>query len=61
MKEKDFNEFEFSRQVAKLFKTEHHELMLGSEDYLDATLDIIRIKDAPVAVPFEVSGYILAN
>lgn len=59
--EKGFNEFEFSRQVSDLFKTEHHELTLNSEDYLDATLDIIRIKDAPIAVPFEVSGYILSK
>jgi asparagine synthase (glutamine-hydrolysing) len=60
-KEDGFNEFEFSRQVAEEYATNHHEVVLSVSEYLDATQDVIRFKDAPVAVPFEVSGYLLSK
>ena len=57
----DFNEFKYARKVAKLFNAEHHELVLDGKTYLDAVPEVIRFKDAPLAVPFEVSGMLLSK
>lgn len=60
-KGESFNEFKYARKVAKLFNTEHHELLLDGKTYLDAARETIRFKDAPLAVPFEVSGTLLSK
>ena len=57
----DFNEFKYARKVAKLFNAEHHELVLDGKTYLNAVPETIRFKDAPLAVPFEVSGVLLSK
>src|SRR3989338_635264 len=57
----DFNEFKYARKVAKLFNAEHHELVLDGKTYLNAVPETIRFKDAPLAVPFDVSGVLLSK
>ncbi len=56
-----FNEFPYARKVARIFNTDHHELLLDAKTYLDAVPETIRFKDAPLAVPFEVSGVLLSK
>ena len=46
-KEKDFNEFEFSSQVAKAFNTDHQTLLLEKEDLLNALPSVIAAMDQP--------------
>ncbi|VAW76716.1 Asparagine synthetase [glutamine-hydrolyzing] [hydrothermal vent metagenome] len=60
-KEQGFNEFKFASEVAEQYQTNHHEIMLSSEHYLDNMLDLIRIKDAPLGVPNEVPLYLMSK
>lgn len=58
--EEGFNEFEYARQVAEKYKTEHHEFHLSSQDYFDAMKKLIRYKDAPLGVPNEPALHIMS-
>ena len=53
-KEENYNEFEYSREVAKLFNTEHHEISHSCTDYLEKLQELIHLKGAPLSVPNEV-------
>ena len=44
-----YNEFEHARKVARLFKTEHHEVEIGWRDLLDAMPEIVFHQDEPIA------------
>lgn len=56
-KETGYNEFEYARIVAAQYKTEHHEITLSAEDYIETMTDLIKYKDAPLGVPNEVPLY----
>ena len=60
-KEKGFNEFKYSREVAKKFKTNHNEYLLKSDDYLEFMTKVIRYKDSPLTTHNEISLHLLSK
>jgi asparagine synthase (glutamine-hydrolysing) len=46
-REKEFNEAEHSRLVARRFKTDHHEIMVSQEDALASLPEALRAMDQP--------------
>jgi asparagine synthase (glutamine-hydrolysing) len=44
-----YNEFDYARRVAALFKTDHHEVQIGSRDLLDFMPNLIFHQDEPIA------------
>ena len=44
-----YNEFTYARQVAALFKTEHHEVEIGWRDLLEAMPRLVFHQDEPIA------------
>ncbi len=57
----DGGELPFAREVAERYRTDHHELRMGREDYLDRLPQLIRYRDAPLAVPNEVPLFELSR
>ncbi|MBI2208865.1 asparagine synthase (glutamine-hydrolyzing) [Candidatus Woesearchaeota archaeon] len=60
-KEEGFNEFYYSKLVAKMHNTEHREILLSMKDYLKNMKKLIRYKDLPLAVPNEVPIYLMSK
>ncbi len=60
-KDEKYNELSYCEMVAKTFGTDHRELILDENDYLDLIPKLIRIKDEPLAVANEVALYQLAR
>lgn len=56
-----FDEFDQARLVARLFGTDHHEILMGSQDYMELMWQLIGIKDAPLGVPNEVPLYVMSK
>lgn len=56
-----FNEFEFANEVARHLETEHHEILLQPDRYFADMEQMVRIKDAPLAVPNEIALYVLSR
>ena len=46
-----YNEFQFARQVANKFKTNHHEILIGQEDMLSFLRDMVHHQDEPISDP----------
>ena len=59
--EEGFNEFYYSKLVAKMHNTEHMEILLSMKDYLENMKKLIRYKDLPLAVPNEVPIYLMSK
>lgn len=59
--DKGYNEFEYAKEVAEQYKTNHKEINLGASEYLDAMKDLIEIKGAPLSVPNEVALYLMSK
>jgi asparagine synthase (glutamine-hydrolysing) len=59
--EEGYNELEHARAVAKLFHTEHHEKIMGEDDYFDLISKLILFKDEPLSVANEVALYELSR
>ena len=59
--EPDDGELPFAREVAELHGTDHHELRMERQDYLDRLPQLIRCRDAPLAVPNEVPLFELSR
>lgn len=51
---REFNEFEYSKIIAKKYNTSHHEILMKKDDYLSQWENLIRFKDAPLGVPNEI-------
>jgi len=51
---KDFNEFNYSDEVARRYSTSHHKILVNHDDYMNSIKDVISYKDAPLGVPNEV-------
>ena len=60
-KEEEFNEFDYSRQVAKMYNTEHKEILISLEDYMKTMKLLIKFKDLPLGVPNEVPLYLMSK
>ena len=48
------NEFIYARKVAKMYDTDHHEILYSKEDYFDEWPNLIDSKGGPLGVPNEV-------
>lgn len=59
--EEGFNEFNYAAMVAEKYATDHHEILLGSGDYIDTMMELIRYKDAPLGVPNEPALHIMSR
>jgi asparagine synthase (glutamine-hydrolysing) len=59
--EKDYNEFDYARLVADRYKTDHHEIILSPENYIEEMQRLIRYKDAPLAVANEPALYVMSK
>jgi asparagine synthase (glutamine-hydrolysing) len=55
--EEGYNEFNYARLIADMYKTNHREIVLNVENYFDLMPKVIRYKDLPLAVPNEVPLY----
>ena len=56
-----FNEFAYAREVAEQYQTEHQEILVSSEAYIENMAEVIRLKDAPLGVPNEVPLYLMSK
>jgi len=59
--ETGYNEFEYASQVAKQYNTNHTEITLSGDNYLNAMEELIKIKDSPLSVPNEVPLYLMSK
>ncbi len=50
----ELNEFEYSKIIAKKYNTNHHELLMSKDDYVNNWENLIGFKDAPLGVPNEI-------
>ena len=55
--EEGFNEFEYARLMAERCKTNHKEILLNADEYIELLPKLIRYKDAPLSVANEVPLY----
>ena len=53
--EREANELEFARLVAKKFRTEHHEVVVSPEEFFEALPNLIWHEDEPLAHPSSVA------
>ena len=53
--EREANELEFARSVAKAFKTDHHEVTVSPVDFFKALPELIWHEDEPIAHPSSVA------
>ena len=60
-KEKGFNEFIYAKQVANMYSTEHHEILLDGENYIHEMINLIEFKDAPLGVANEPALYAMSR
>jgi len=60
-KEQGYNEFEFSNMISKKFKTQHHEILLKSKNYIENIGKLISFKDQPLSVPNEVPLFLMSK
>jgi len=59
--EEGYNEFDYARLVADRYQTEHREIMISGECYIEEMERLIRFKDAPLAVPNEVPLHLMSR
>lgn len=59
--EREANEFYYARKVARLFKTEHHEVMVSPEAFFAGLPSLIWHEDEPIAFPSSVPLYFLSE
>ncbi len=55
------NEFEYARMVASAFKTEHHEVVLGEEEFWRLLPTMTWHEDEPIAHPSSIALYAVAR
>jgi len=61
-KEQDaYNEFKYARQVAKLFNTNHHEVVIDVDDLVDFLPKLVFHQDEPIADPVCVPIYFVSK
>lgn len=56
-----WNEFKYSRQVAKKFKTKHHELYFNEKDFCELLPVLTYYLDEPINHPHSIPMYILSK
>ncbi|MDT7603945.1 MAG: hypothetical protein QOF61_1942 [Acidobacteriota bacterium] len=58
--EREANELEYARIVARAFKTDHHEIIVSPEDFWGALPQLIWHEDEPLAHPSSVALYFVS-
>ena len=53
--EREANELEYARVVARAFKTDHHEIIVSPEEFFDALPRLVWHEDEPIAHPSSVA------
>jgi len=56
-----YNEFQYARQIADRFKTEHHEILIDHNDFVNYLPDLIYHQDEPIADPVCVPLYYVSK
>jgi asparagine synthase (glutamine-hydrolysing) len=59
--DRDANELEFARLVARTYKTDHHEVIVSPEDFFAALPKLVWHEDEPVAFPASVPLYFVSR
>ena len=59
--EKGYNEFDYASIIASRYSTDHHEIILSGENYIDKMDELINFKDAPLSVPNEVPLHMMSK
>ena len=59
--ERDANELEYARLVAKEFRTDHHEIVVSAEEYFNALPKLIWHEDEPLAHPASVPLFFVSR
>jgi asparagine synthase (glutamine-hydrolysing) len=59
--EDGFNEFEYAKIVADKYQTNHKEITISGDDYIQTMEKLIDYKDAPLSVPNEVPLYLMSQ
>jgi len=54
-------DFNLARQTSKFYNTEHHELLVSSQDILENIEKVIYHMDEPVAEPTQIATYLLSK
>ena len=60
-KEREANELEYARLVARAYNTDHHEVVVSPEDFFAALPDLIWHEDEPLAHPSSVALYFVSR
>jgi len=60
-KEEGFNEFEYANIIADKYDTDHKEIVVSGENYIETMEKLIYYKDAPLSVPNEVPLYLMSK
>jgi asparagine synthase (glutamine-hydrolysing) len=60
-REREANELEYARLVADRFKTDHHEILVGAEDFFAALPQLVWHEDEPLAHPSSVALYFVSR
>jgi len=60
-REQEFSELSYARQVAQAIGTEHHEVVIGMDEFFEALPRMIWHEDEPVAWPSSVSLYFVSR
>jgi asparagine synthase (glutamine-hydrolysing) len=59
--EEGYNEFAYANEVAEQYRTNHREIILSGNDYIQTMEKLIGYKDAPLSVPNEVPLYLMSK
>jgi asparagine synthase (glutamine-hydrolysing) len=59
--ENKYSELSYASEAARLFGTDHHELVVSHHDVMDRLPELVRFRDAPVSEPSDVPIYLLAK
>ena len=60
-KEREANELEYARIVARAFKTDHHEIVVSPEQFFDALPSLVYQEDEPIAHPSSIPLYFVSR
>jgi asparagine synthase (glutamine-hydrolysing) len=59
--DRDSNELEYARAVARAFKTDHHEIVVSPEQFFDRLPTLVYQEDEPIAYPSSVPLYFVSD
>lgn len=58
---KELNEFKYADLIAEKYNTNHHEILMNKNEYIDTWKELIHFKDAPLGVPNEIPLAIMSS